>query len=61
LVNDLLLPEARALVANWNDGNRKEAAKVLAHIDGSGEKATQLVQNVTRLFKKVRTKTSLKR
>jgi ABC-type Fe2+-enterobactin transport system substrate-binding protein len=53
LVNDLLLPLARGLTANWNDGSRREAGIVLAHITGSGSEATHIVQAMARQLKKV--------
>ena len=53
LVNDLLMPVAKSLTANWNDGNRREAAIVLAHIIGSGREASQTVQAMIRMLKKV--------
>jgi cohesin complex subunit SA-1/2 len=53
LVNDLLLPLARGLTANWNDGSRREAGIVLAHITGSGSEATHVVQAMARQLKKV--------
>jgi cohesin complex subunit SA-1/2 len=53
LVNDLLLPLARGLTANWNAGSRREAGIVLAHITGSGHEATHAVQAMARLLKKV--------
>jgi cohesin complex subunit SA-1/2 len=53
LVNDLLLPLARGLTANWNDGSRREAGIVLAHITGSGSEAAQVVQVMARQLKKV--------
>jgi cohesin complex subunit SA-1/2 len=54
LVNNLIMPLARSLTANWNDGNRKEAGVVLAHIVGSGPEAAQTVHAIARMLKKVR-------
>jgi hypothetical protein len=53
LVNDLLLPFARSLTANWNEGNRQEAGLALAHITGSGLEATQVVYAMARVLKKI--------
>lgn len=55
LVHDLLLPLARGLTANWNDGSRREAGIVLAHITGSGSEAAHVVQVMARQLKKVST------
>jgi hypothetical protein len=52
--NESILALARSLTANWNDGNRKEAGVVLAHIVGSGPEAAQTVHAIARMLKKVR-------
>ena len=44
---------ARGLVANWCDGNRREAAIILNHLTGSGPQVGQTVQAMARLLKKV--------
>lgn len=54
LVKDLILPVARALTANWTNGNRKEAGVVLSHLTGSGKSVGQTVLVMARLLKKVR-------
>ena len=54
LVHELILPLARSLTANWNDGNRREAGLALAHIAGSGDLASHAIQSMARLLKKVR-------
>lgn len=53
LINDLIMPLARGLTANWTDGNRKEAGIVLAHVTGSGQQAGHAVQAMARMLKKV--------
>lgn len=55
MVNDLILPVARALTANWSDGNRKEAGVILSHLTASGKLTGQTVQAMARMLKKVRT------
>ena len=54
MVNDLILPLARSLAANWNDGNRREAGVALAHIAGCGELAGDAIHAMAKLLKKVR-------
>lgn len=53
LVNELLLPLARSLTANWNDGNRKEAGIALSYITGRSQEATTAVQGMARFLKKI--------
>lgn len=53
LVRDLILPVARALAANWTQGNRKEAGVILSHLVGSGKLVGQTVHHLARLLKKV--------
>ena len=54
MVRSILLPVARALTANWTQGNRKEAGVVLTHLTGSGKLAASTVHAMARLLKKVR-------
>lgn len=58
LVEELLMPLARSLTANWNDGNRKEAGIALSYITGKSQEASSAVQNMARFLKKVRKGTS---
>ena len=53
MVNELILPVARALTANWADGNRKEAAVILSQLTSSGKLTGQTVQAMARMLKKV--------
>jgi cohesin complex subunit SA-1/2 len=53
LVKELLQPVARALTANWTNGNRKEAGVILSHLTGSGKLAGSTVHGMARLLKKV--------
>lgn len=50
---DLLLPLARAVAVNWNEGNRLAAATELSHITGSGPEATALVSTLSKVLKKI--------
>ena len=52
-VCSLLLPIARALGTNWETGSRKEAGSALLHISGSGKEASELVQCMLRVLKKL--------
>ena len=52
-VYSILLPIARALGTNWETGSRKEAGAVLHHISGSGKEASELVQSLLRVLKKL--------
>jgi hypothetical protein len=52
-VLSLLFPLARGLGTNWETGNRREAGAALAHIAGSGKETQELVQAMSRVFKKV--------
>jgi len=49
----LLLPMGRSIASNWKLGNRREAGHVLAHITGSGSTASEVVDALSRLLKKV--------
>ena len=51
---DLLLPLARGLALNWKTCNRREAGAALGHIIGSGEQAKDVVDKLSKIFKKVR-------
>lgn len=53
LVRDLIVPVARALAANWTQGNRKEAGVILSHLIGSGKLVGQTVHHLARLLKKI--------
>lgn len=50
---ELILPIARSLIANWSDGNRKEAGIILKHLAGKGKIAGQTVHVMARILKKV--------
>ena len=52
-VCNILLPIARALCTNWETGSRKEAGAALLHISGSGKEASELVQCMLRVLKKI--------
>lgn len=56
VAEELLLPLARGLTANWLTCNRREAGAALAHIVGSGVHAGSIVSSMSRVFKKVRFK-----
>lgn len=49
----LLLPLGRALAFNWKEGNRREAAVALSHINGSGDVTSDKISALTRLMKRV--------
>ncbi|CAJ1942584.1 unnamed protein product [Cylindrotheca closterium] len=53
LAVDLIVPIARSLTANWNDGNRKEAGTLLAYIAGHSKATGQVVQDAARMMKKI--------
>lgn len=52
-VHDLILPIARALAANWSDGNRKEAGVILSQFTSSGKLTKYTVQSLARMLKKI--------
>lgn len=53
LTHSLLLPLGRSLVANWTEGNRREAGVALSHISGSGEESSRLISELCQLLKQV--------
>lgn len=52
-IEQLLLPIARGLSANWKDGIRREAGAVLSHITGSGRIARCTVSSLSRVLKRI--------
>eukprot|EP00934_Nitzschia_sp_Nitz4_P000537 Nitzschia sp. Nitz4//scaffold50_size126154//44740//48960//NITZ4_003680-RA/size126154-augustus-gene-0.125-mRNA-1//-1//CDS//3329553683//537//frame0 len=53
LVQQLVLPIARSLVANWTFGNRKEAGVILSHLTSGGKLTGQTILSLARLMKKI--------
>lgn len=53
LPQSLLLPMGRAIVANWNTGNRREAGMFLRHISSSGPTAASIVSASCKEMKKI--------
>jgi cohesin complex subunit SA-1/2 len=53
LPQSLLLPMGRAIVANWNTGNRREAGMFLRHITSSGPTAASIVAASCKEMKKI--------
>eukprot|EP00804_Cyclotella_cryptica_P015054 CCRYP_000638-RD/>CCRYP_000638-RD protein AED:0.18 eAED:0.18 QI:0/0.75/0.6/1/0.75/0.6/5/233/1090 len=49
----LLLPMGRAIVTNWNSGNRREAGMFLRHISSSGPTASSIVSGCCKEMKKI--------
>ena len=49
----LLLPLVRGFASNWKLGNRREASHAFRHITGSGSTASDMVDAVSRLLKKI--------
>ena len=49
----LLMPLVRSFASNWKLGNRREASHALRHITGSGTTASEIVDTVSRLLKKI--------
>lgn len=47
----LILPMARAIAANWTNGNRREAGMFLSHISSSGPTASDIVSTTSRVLK----------
>eukprot|EP00547_Thalassionema_nitzschioides_P014618 CAMPEP_0194233122 /NCGR_PEP_ID=MMETSP0158-20130606/1202_1 /TAXON_ID=33649 /ORGANISM="Thalassionema nitzschioides, Strain L26-B" /LENGTH=1373 /DNA_ID=CAMNT_0038965965 /DNA_START=18 /DNA_END=4139 /DNA_ORIENTATION=+ len=52
-VHTLLLPFGRSLLANWSLSNRREAGYVFTHFVGSGQAAQQLLQELSKMCKKM--------
>jgi len=50
----LIMPGARGLAANWEEGNRRECGTLLAHINNTGSEAGKFVAEMARVLKKVR-------
>ena len=53
LPQSLLLPMGRAIAANWNSGNRREAGMFLRHISSSGPTASNIVSASCKEMKKI--------
>jgi cohesin complex subunit SA-1/2 len=53
LMFQLLLPLARALGINWENGSRKEAGAALVHLIGSGKETSEMVLCMSRVLKKM--------
>ena len=53
LPQSLLLPMGRAIIANWNTGNRREAGMFLRHISSSGPTAESIVSTTCKEMKKI--------
>jgi hypothetical protein len=53
MAHESLLPLARSMAANWREGNRREAAYLLAHVTGTGPETSKMVTATSRILKKV--------
>ena len=53
LSQSMLFPMGRALAANWDNGNRREAGVFLRHIGASGPVASDIVSTTSRTMKKI--------